>query len=482
MADSRTYASKFLSRIQHGVNWQSHLTLFIASIVVAFGLTYLVHDPGFTDTQNYVLFILFFAIALWVTEAIPPFAVGILIIGYLVFTLGQDDAANVKKYVQTWSDSVIWLFLGGFFLAEAMKKTGLDKDLLKLTVPKFGKKSSVILLGFMLLTAVLSMLMSNTATTAMMIATITPILKNLGSGSPLSKNLLIGIPAAASIGGMGTIIGSAPNAIVVGALEGVGISISFLEWMIFGVPIALVVILVFWFALLKSNPIKTKTLDLSNVFDTVNERVMHDPIPYKKRQLNKKITLIVLVVTLLMWLTSGFTGVPVAMVSGIPIVFLTMLSIINSDEVRALPWDTLMLVAGGLALGLAVQEQGLAQYFVGLIPANSINIYVLYIAFALFTVIFSNIMSNTATATIFIPIAISLIISLESTNMITLPLIIGLSASCALLLPVSTPPNAIAFSTGMLHQSDFRFGGIFVGLLGPAVVILWTLLLIGLFY
>lgn len=482
MADSRTYASKFLSRIQHRVNWQSHLTLFIVSLLVSYGLFYIVHDPEFSMTQNYVLFILFFAIALWVTEAIPPFAVGILIIGYLVFTLGSDEAENVKKYVQTWSDSVIWLFLGGFFLAEAMKKTGLDKDLLKITVPKFGNKSSVILLGFMLLTAILSMLMSNTATTAMMIATITPILKNLGSSSPMSKNLLIGIPAAASIGGMGTIIGSAPNAIVVGALEGVGISISFLEWMVFGVPIALVVIFVFWYALLRANPIKTKTLDLSNIFDTVKERVTHDPTPYKRRQLNKKITLIILVVTLLMWLTSGFTGIPVAMVSGIPIVFLTMLSIINSDEVRALPWDTLMLVAGGLALGLAVQEQGLAQYFVGLIPADNINIYVLYIAFALFTVIFSNIMSNTATATIFIPIAISLIVSIGNVNTITLPMIIGLSASCALLLPVSTPPNAIAFSTGMLHQSDFRFGGLFVGLLGPLVVILWSLLLIGLFY
>lgn len=482
MADSRRSSYRFLIRIKDKVDWKSHFTLFIASLLAAFGLLYLVSDPTFTDTQNYVLFILFFAIGLWVTEAIPPFAVGILIIGFLVFSIGNDHPENIKKYVQTWSDSVIWLFLGGFFLAEAMKKTGLDKDLLKITVPKFGKKSSVILLGFMLLTATLSMLMSNTATTAMMIATITPILKNLGSNSPLSKNLLIGIPAAASIGGMGTIIGSAPNAIVVGALEGVGISISFLEWMVFGVPVSLCLIFIFWYALLKSNPIKTKTLDLSYIFNTVDERSKHDPTPYKRRQLNKKITLIILVVTLFLWLTSGFTGIPVAMVSGVPIVFLTMVSIINSEEVRALPWDTLMLVAGGLALGLAVQEQGLAQYFVSLIPAESINVYVLYVVFALFTVIFSNIMSNTATATIFIPIAISLVLSMGVGSTITLPMIIGLSASCALLLPVSTPPNAIAFSTGMLKQSDFRLGGILVGLAGPIVVMLWSLMLISIFY
>jgi sodium-dependent dicarboxylate transporter 2/3/5 len=370
------------------------------------------------------------------------------------------------------------LFLGGFFLAEAMKKTGLDKDLLKITVPKFGNRSDIILLGLMMLTAVLSMLMSNTATTAMMIATITPILKNLDSKAPLSKNLLIGIPAAAAIGGMGTIIGSAPNAIVVGALEGVGIKISFLEWMLFGIPIALFLIFIFWFALLKYNPIKTKTIQLNYLFNNSKE----ERAPEKHAMLHKKITLIILVGTLVLWLTSGFTGIPVAAVSGVPIVGLTMFSIIQSDEVRALPWDTLMLVAGGLALGLAVQEQGLAQYFVGFIPASDINIYVLYIVFGLFTVIFSNIMSNTATATIFIPIAISLSISIGASNSITLPMIIGLSASCALLLPVSTPPNAIAFSTGMLKQSDFRLGGILIGLLGPAVVILWSLLMIGIFY
>jgi sodium-dependent dicarboxylate transporter 2/3/5 len=477
MADSRSYAGKFIRKINNRVNWQSHFTLFILSLLIAFSLFYFVSDPDFTDTQNYVLFILFFSIALWVTEAIPPFAVGILIIGFLVFSIGNDEPENVKKYVQTWSDSVIWLFLGGFFLAEGMKKTGLDRDLLKITVPKFGQKSEIILLGLMFLTAVLSMLMSNTATTAMMIATITPILKNLGSKAALSKNLLIGIPAAAAIGGMGTIIGSAPNAIVVGALEGVGIKISFLEWMLFGIPIALILILSFWFVLIKKNPIATKTLQLNSLFNTVEER-----FPQKHALLHKRITLIILVGTLVLWLTSGFTGIPVAAVSAVPIVGLTMFSIIQSDEVRALPWDTLMLVAGGLALGLAVQEQGLAQYFVGLIPASDINIYVLYIAFGLLTVIFSNIMSNTATATIFIPIAISLIMSIDVSNSITLPLIIGLSASCALLLPVSTPPNAIAFSTGMLKQSDFRLGGLLIGVLGPLVVILWSIFMVNLIY
>ncbi|MDD2169165.1 SLC13 family permease [Glaesserella parasuis] len=154
-----------------------------------------------------------FAICLWVTEAIPPFSVGILIIGFLVLIMGRHDAQNAMKYLQTWSDSVIWLFLGGFFLAEAMKKTALDTLLLKHLLPKFGTDPRYVLWGLMLITALMSMFMSNTATTAMMIATISPIFATLDKKANLSRALLLGIPAAAYIGGMGTIIGSPPNAI-----------------------------------------------------------------------------------------------------------------------------------------------------------------------------------------------------------------------------------------------------------------------------
>ncbi|AGO17095.1 SLC13 family permease [Glaesserella parasuis] len=140
-----------------------------------------------------------FAICLWVTEAIPPFSVGILIIGFLVLIMGRHDAQNAMKYLQTWSDSVIWLFLGGFFLAEAMKKTALDTLLLKHLLPKFGTDPRYVLWGLMLITALMSMFMSNTATTAMMIATISPIFATLDKKANLSRALLLGIPAAASI-------------------------------------------------------------------------------------------------------------------------------------------------------------------------------------------------------------------------------------------------------------------------------------------
>ncbi len=479
MPDSRSYALKLLikinDKVHNRINWQSRLTLFILSLLIGFVAMYVLKDDSFTAAQTNVMFILFFAIALWVTEAIPPFAVGILIVGYLVFSLSYQDANDVKQYVDTWSDSVIWLFLGGFFLAEGMKKTGLDKLLLKLSVPKLGNKSKHILLGLMMITGVLSMLMSNTATTAMMIATITPILTQFGKKAAITKALLIGIPTAAAIGGMGTIIGSAPNAIAVGALEGVGINISFIEWMLIGIPVSLLLIFIFWRALLMKYAIKAKTISLDFLFDEENQTKENDPRGHKHYKRQQRIMLVVLAITLFFWLSSQWTGIPVAMVSGIPIVGLTMLGIIDADDVRQLPWDTLMLVAGGLALGLAVQQYGLADYFISLVAFENINTYVLYLVFGLITVILSNIMSNTATATIMIPISISLVQLNNLGQPSIMVFIIALSASCALLLPVSTPPNAISYSTGMLDQKEFRYGGFLIGGLGPILVILFVL-------
>lgn len=472
MSDSRNYSIKQLTKIQLKVARQSRTILFLFSAVTSMLLVLLLRDPSFTDTQNYVMFLLFFSIGLWVTEAIPPFAVGILIVGFMVFIVGQENSMDAKRYVQTWSDGVIWLFLGGFFLAEGMKKTKLDFLLLKLAAPKFGSQAQYITLGLMMTTATISMLMSNTATTAMMIATVTPLFTQLGKDSRISKVLLLGIPASASIGGMGTIIGSAPNAIAVGALEGIGVKITFIEWMIIGIPVAFILTFMFWKVLVIKYEIKKESLSLDFL---QNDSPLEEEYA-EEDKIRKRIVLIVMATTLALWLTSQWTKIPVAAVSGIPIVALTMLGIIDADDVRSLPWDTLMLVAGGLALGIAIQEQGLADYFISTISSIQINFYLLLFLFSIATVTLSNFMSNTAATTILIPVGISMLSITEGIDPIILPFVIGLSASCALLLPVSTPPNAIAYSTGLIKQSEFRIGGLFVGLVGPILIITFTLL------
>jgi len=469
MADSRSAAHRKFSPVHKVVDFQRKIIYLLLSIIFAFGLTYYLYTPELRTDQVYVMFLLFLSVALWVTEAIPPFTVGLLIFGFLTFALGdyyakihpEDSAKYVQKYIHTWSNSVIWLMLGGFFMAEAMQKVGLDKTVFKMSISKFGSKPRNVLLGIMLVTAVFSMIMSNTATTAMMIAAVIPFINKLEKGAPFSKALLIGIPAAASLGGMGTIIGSPPNAIAVDALYQHGIKFGFLEWMIVAFPIAIILVIIFWLFLLKKYVPKVTTIDLSFLKD-FDEHSNSKIFLVKRRFVS-----IVLGITLLLWLTGNLHGIPAAAVSFIPIMLLTMFRIVTSDNVRNLPWDTLMLVAGGLSLGLAIKETGLAAFYINKLDTSEFNLYVIVFIFAYLTVIISNFMSNTATTTILIPIAIMLAVD----NPVILPLVIGLSASTALFFPISTPPNAIAFSTGRIEQKDFRYGGLVAGILGPIIII-----------
>ena len=483
MADSRRASNRKIKDTEFIVESQMRLIQFMASILVSLFLTWFIRTDTFTVPQVYVLFLLFFAICLWITEAIPPFAVGILIVGFLVFSLGQpgldSETIDVSKFVNTWSDSVIWLLLGGFFLAEGMRKTGLDQEIFKQVTKRFGNNPTRMLLVLMLATGLTSMVMSNTATTAMMLAALMPLIKSQGEESGFAKALLLGIPAAASIGGMGTIIGSPPNAIAVDMinhLSTISFKIGFLEWMILGFPIALILIVVFYFVLIRKYKIPD-VVDLSALEDDPENQVRN--VTYMKNWSRRRLMWIVLGITVLLWLTDGLHPIPMAAVSAIPILVLTMLNIIGAEDVRSLPWDSLMLVAGGLSLGLAIQETGLMEYFLLMLQDNSLPLGLLILSFSVITVFSSNIMSNTAAAAILIPAAA---LWGDSINPLTLPLIIGLSASCALFLPVSTPPNAIAYSSGLIKQEEFRLGGITIGFIGPILISLWVLLMVNVLF
>src|SRR6187401_3336395 len=268
---------------------------FLLSFIVAFILTLLLKEPSFTTTQVYVLFILFFAMGLWFTEAVPPFSVSILIMAYLVFMLGNKNlnpsSENIDKYVTTFSSSVIWLMLGGFFLAAAMTKTKLDESLFRYTLKISGTNPRNLLIGLMSTTMIASMLMSNTAATAMVVASIMPLLNALGNKSGISKAFLLGVPIAATTGGMGSVIGSPPNLIAVGALENRGINISFLDWMKFGLPIAIALTAVSYIVLTRLF-IKDKTpisLDFMN---------SQQAEPSKEDKTQRTIVLIIISVTI----------------------------------------------------------------------------------------------------------------------------------------------------------------------------------------
>jgi solute carrier family 13 (sodium-dependent dicarboxylate transporter), member 2/3/5 len=443
---------------------------FVISFIVAIGLTFLLKEPEFTDSQVYVIFLLFFAIGLWLTEAIPAFAVSLFIIAFLVFALGNkyfnSAPENIDKYVNTFSSSVIWLLLGGFFLATAMTKTKLDEALFRLTLKISGRNPRNLLLGLMLTTMVASMLMSNTATTAMVVAAVMPLLVSLGKKSGFAKALLLGISIAAATGGMGTIIGTPPNAIAAGALENAGMPINFIDWMKYGVPLTLALTLICCFVLIRifvkdNTPISLDFLEKQDKKES--------PEFIRKR----RIVLVVIIITVGLWLTTSLHGIRVAAVCAVPLVILTLTRVLEGKDIQGLPWDTLLLVAGGLSLGVALEQTGLLNHYAQKLISMEINGIALMCIFALITMLVSNIMSNTAASTVMIPLGMAILVGFKS----EIALIIALSASTALFLPVSSPSNAIVYSTGFLEQKDFRLGGILVGLLGPILAIVWVLLI-----
>jgi solute carrier family 13 (sodium-dependent dicarboxylate transporter), member 2/3/5 len=359
---------------------------------------------------------------------------------------------------------VIWLMLGGFFLASAMTKTRLDADLIRVTLRICGSDPKRVLFGLMTVTMFFSMLISNTATTAMVVAALLPMLAPLGKGSPVAKGLILGIPIAATTGGMGTILGSPPNAIALGVLAGAGKSMGFIEWMAYGLPLALLLTFIAWAVLVRVFVRDAAPLTMERPTAAEGERAPG----FRARRLT---TASILAVTVVLWLTGPIHGLGTTAVSAVPLVLLPLVGILEKEDVRAMGWDTLLLVAGGLALGTGLKQTGLLDLYAGRIASLEVPPLVFYLILAYATMAFSNVMSHTATSTVLIPIGLTILPS----NAVEVCMVIGLSASTALLLPVSTPPNAIAYGTGLIEQKDLRLGGILVGLLGPALIVAWVL-------
>jgi sodium-dependent dicarboxylate transporter 2/3/5 len=449
------------------INNRKPVYFFIGSFVIAFLLTWFVKEPTFSDSQVYVLFLLFFAIGLWVTEAIPPFAVGLFILAYLVFALGNkyfnSAPEPIDRYVNTFSSSVIWLLLGGFFLAAAMTKTKLNETLMKMTLRVSGHNPRNILICVMITAMLISSVMSNSATAAMLLAAILPLLKSLGK-SNLSKALLLGIAVAATTGGMATIIGNSPNVLSAGMLEKNGIVINFLDWMAYGAPISLLLTFltgwVIYRQFIKNAPavsfefMKNESTEIS---------------PELKR--SRPIVVVVILVTVIFWLTTSIHGISAAAISAIPLVVLTLTGVLTSADIKGLPWDTLLLVAGGLSLGVALEYTGVMEHYALKIKTLEASPMIFFLIMAYTTMILTSIMSDAATSTIFIPMGMALLPEYKE----QIAIIIGLSASTAIFLPVSTVCNSIVFSTGYLEQKDFRIVGLIMGILGPFLATMWVL-------
>ena len=439
---------------------------------------------GLTVVQQRVIAIFVMAVMLWITEAIPAWATSIAIIFVLLFCVSNSSfnflQGNEGQYGQLldsvglmacFADPTIILFLGGFILAIAATKSGLDVWMAKTLIKPFGKKSENVLLGFLLITGVFSMFISNTATAAMMLTFLTPVFKALPANGKGRIALTMSIPIGANLGGMGTPIGTPPNAFAYKVLNdpaGLNMQISFGQWMLIMVPLVIVLLFIAWIVLKKFFPFTQKTIELNIQGDM-------------SRNWRTAVVGITFAVTILLWIMGKYVGVNSNTVAMLPIAVFAITGVITAKDLQQIDWGVIWMVAGGFALGLALNGTGLAKVAIQAIPFGAWSPIVILIIAGLVCYFLSNFISNTATAALMIPILTVVcegmgdklsVIGGTSTMLIG----IAVAASAAMTLPISTPPNAIAYSTGLIDQKDMAKTGVVIGFL--TLVIGFALLIV----
>lgn len=472
----RAYVREALSYVPRPL-YSRHLLMFVGSAVLA-TLTVLLLIGSQPREIAFMGGIFVFAALLWVTEALPLFATALVVIGLEIillanpgewsgFGFSSGGSPDYRQILSPFADPILILFLGGFILARAAVKEGVDRALAASVLSVFGSKPAMVTLGLMLITATFSMFMSNTATTAMMITLVSPLLINIESDDPFRKGLILCIPFAANIGGMGTPIGSPPNAVAIGFLRNAGQTVGFLDWMLIAVPLAMFLLLVAW-------------LVINRVYRSPAENLK---LKAEARKIKPRgwFVIMVFILTISLWLTDQWHGLPTAVTAMLPVILFTATNIIDRKDYNNLEWHILALIAGGIALGLGMKLSGLDEAVVALIPGSSAFVFILLVVA---TVLLSIFMSNTAAANLLIPLGISLASAApegSSMQMIIYGLSIALASSVAMALPISTPPNAIAYARGIIETRDFvKVGGflslmaiVLIGLLGAEVIGFW---------
>ncbi|UPG67912.1 SLC13 family permease [Gordonia hongkongensis] len=449
----------------------------------------------------------------WMTEAIPIPATALLpLVIFPVF--GSDEAGesiSVNDVGAAYGNNVIFLFMGGFIIALAMQRWNLHRRIALVTVAAMGTKPPMVIAGFMIATGFLSMWVSNTATAVMMIpigvsvlALVLDLGKESGTDAPAPKAtgtdepvdgetltqaviksnfgtaLMLGIAYAASIGSLGTIIGTPPNTLLVGYLEGEGIDIGFLEWMIAGVPLAVIFLAIAWFLL-------THVLFKPEIDDIPGgRRIIRDQLDGLGSMSQGEIRVAAIFgLTALAWIAvpliwdenPPISDTGIAMTAAILLFLLPSGSkpgvrLLDWETAIKLPWGVLLLFGGGLALSQQFESSGLTAW-IGDVAAglDTIPVIVLVVIAATAIIFLTEITSNTATAATFLPVAGGVAMGMGLDPLVlTIP--VALAATCAFMLPVATPPNAVAYASGYVTIGQMIRGGLWLNLIGIVLITL----------
>jgi solute carrier family 13 (sodium-dependent dicarboxylate transporter), member 2/3/5 len=440
---------------------------FLAAVVVAVAATVALLAADIPREAAFMGGIFVLAAILWVTEILPLFATALLVIGLEVILLANPGewaglgfetgpSPQYQSFLAPLADPIIWLFLGGFLIAAAAVKEGVDQVLAGIVLHPFQGSARRVMLGLMIVTAFFSMFMSNTATTAMMMTLVGPVLAQIPRGDPARKGVVLGVPFAANIGGMGTPISSPPNAVAVGFLEQAGVSVSFLGWMLVAVPLAAILLFITWGLITMRFRSTTPDQHLAAGGGVLEGRGIY--------------VLAVIVVTIGLWLSDQWHGLPAAVVALLPAIAFTATGLLNRTDFNTLEWHILVLIAGGIALGAGMQVTGLDRLVVGAVPTAG---FFVLAPLAIATVLLSTFMSNTAAANLLLPVGVALAATGAGPGALEAGIAIALSASVAMALPVSTPPNAIAFAYGELETRDLAITGSIVSVISIVLIVLF---------
>ena len=424
-----------------------------------------------TVIQQRVIAIFAFATLMWILEIVSSWATSIAIIVLMLLFCSDSGILPMrnpeevgqllshKAIMASFADPIIMLFIGGFVLAIAATKTGLDAQLAKVLLKPFGTRSEMVLLGFLLITGLFSMFVSNTATAAMMLTFLTPVFRQLPPEGKGRVALAMSIPVAANLGGMGTPIGTPPNTIALKYLndpEGLNMGLGFGQWMMFMFPLVIVLLFISWRLLLKFFPFTQKNIEL-NIEGGM------------QKGSQSTIVIITFLVTVALWLSDRVTGINSNTVAMIPFCVFALTGVINKRDLEQINWSVIWMVAGGFALGTGLNASGLAANAVESIPFGEFSPLLILLIGGAICYLLSNFISNSATAALLMPI-LAIVCGAMGDKLDpiggtpTILIGVAIAASSAMILPISTPPNALSFATGYVKQNEMAKIGIIMGI------------------
>ena len=430
----------------------------------------------------------------WVTEAVPIYVTALIPI--ILFPLS--GGLELKQTTSAYGHKFVFLFVGGFILAIAIEKWRLHKRIALNIINIVGTKKSNIILGFMIATAFLSMWISNTATAVMIMPVGLAIISQLkdnpntleNENTIFGKTLMLAIAYSASIGGMATLIGTPPNLVLAGVIKtSYDIEINFLQWMSFGLPISLLLLFICW-KYLTSIAYKFKDENFKSGLEEINDQIKN----LGKFSYEEKSVLIVFIATALAWITQSFiikkfiTEIDDTIIAIIAAVVLFILpdksgdnKLLSWSDAVKLPWGILLLFGGGMALAKGFDSSGLAVWI-----GNQMNFFsdipliILLLVLIAMVNFLTEITSNLATTAMLLPVLVALANTIDI-NAYYLLVGATVAASCAFMLPVATPPNAVVFGSKILNIDDMIKKGFWMNIISIFILtaaVYWILPLI----